>query len=179
MFTDVCFPKNNEEKFIEIAKKLSINSLLFIYEDKIRKFVDKDIKIFQISKKSKLIFTNKLNFHSKKKKVYYFDNFINKKNFHAPSKIITQVHTKEFDTFGFSFSYFLKKRDMELFKFLFVLLKKYNKNVFFASFAKFPYELRSESNLISFAKLIGCDSKIENLGFVFLSDYLEEYQTFL
>jgi len=32
MFQDVCFPKNNEQEFVEIAKKLGTDSLIFVYE---------------------------------------------------------------------------------------------------------------------------------------------------
>lgn len=44
MFQDICFPKNNEKEFVEIALKLGTKALIFVYEFK-------DLKTFENKKK--------------------------------------------------------------------------------------------------------------------------------
>lgn len=48
MFVDFCFPNNNEEDFLNVAKKLSIEAICFVYDNqiKIKKIVDEKIKIY-------------------------------------------------------------------------------------------------------------------------------------
>ena len=54
MFQDICFVKNNEKEFIDIALKLGTKSLIFVYPDK--KSFDKGKKEFSKEKKIKLDF---------------------------------------------------------------------------------------------------------------------------
>ncbi len=44
MFQDICFPKNNEKEFVEVAKALSTKALIFVYPFK-------DMKTFENKKK--------------------------------------------------------------------------------------------------------------------------------
>lgn len=49
MFQDVCFPKNNEKEFIDMAIKLGTDALIFVYEFKDNKDLDeKRRKILEI-----------------------------------------------------------------------------------------------------------------------------------
>jgi RNase P/RNase MRP subunit p30 len=50
MFQDICFPKNNEKDFIEVALKLGTKSLIFVYDFK-------DLKTYEFQKKELLKLT--------------------------------------------------------------------------------------------------------------------------
>lgn len=55
MFTDIVFPKNNEKKFIDMAHKLGVKSLCFVYNAKNKKEIDKiNNKIKKIQNKTKI-----------------------------------------------------------------------------------------------------------------------------
>lgn len=55
MFVDIVFPDNNEKKFIEIAEKLGIEGLCFVYNIKNKKdFLEKKEKINKIKEKTKI-----------------------------------------------------------------------------------------------------------------------------
>ncbi len=59
MFTDIVFPRNNEKKFIDVAEKLEVKSLCFVYDIKNKNEIDKiNNKIKKIQKTTKIrIFT--------------------------------------------------------------------------------------------------------------------------
>jgi len=59
MFTDIVFPRNNEKKFIDVAEKLGVKSLCFVYDAKNKDEIDKiNNKIKRIQKTTKIkIFT--------------------------------------------------------------------------------------------------------------------------
>ena len=55
MFIDLVLPKNNEKEFIEIAEKLKINGLCFVYFFKTKEdFLKKNEKIKKLQEKTKL-----------------------------------------------------------------------------------------------------------------------------
>lgn len=172
MFIDICFPKNNENEFIEIAKKLSTKALCFVYDDyrKIKVLKSTKIKIYNaintISDKkinmNYFQFSNDLKLISNKKIINYIDETSLKiRNFHIPIKDITQVHMKEYrdknKILGISFNSIFTKKDNDLIEkltFIIKLAQKYNVDVFIASFAQSPFFLRSNNELKSFARIL-------------------------
>src|SRR4030042_5983831 len=55
MFTDIVFPKNNEKKFIDVAGKLGVKSLCFVYDAKNKNDIDEiNTKIKKIQKTTKI-----------------------------------------------------------------------------------------------------------------------------
>jgi len=172
MFIDVCFPKNNEKEFIEIAEKLGTNGLVFLYDvkTKIPDIKENKIKIWQFYinnnpsyNKKNIVFRNNLKKITKKKQIiYFYDGFEKiKKNFHAPSKNITQVNIKTLkeqeNLFGISFNHILNcsSEEIEIVKFIVRLCSKYKLKIFFASFAEKPELLRAKSELLGIVKEIG------------------------
>jgi RNase P/RNase MRP subunit p30 len=179
MFVDVCFPKNNEKEFIEIAEKLGTEGLVFLYDakTKIPEIKEKKIKIWQFYlnnnpgyNKKKIVFRNNFDKITKKKQIiYFYDGFKKiKKNFHAPTKNITQVKIKSLkeqeNIFGISFIHVLKcsPEEMEIVKFVVKLCSKYKLKMFFASFAEKPELLRAKSDLISVMKEINIKNQKNN-----------------
>ena len=179
MFVDVCFPKDNEKEFIEIADKLGTGGLVFLYDvkTKIPEIKNSKIKIWQFYlnnnpgyNKKNIVFRNNLDKITKKKQIiYFYDGFEKiKKNFHAPSKNITQVKIKTLkeqeNMFGISFSHLLKSspEEIETVKFIVKLCAKYKLKMFFASFAEKPVLLRAKSELLSVMKEIDIKNQKNN-----------------
>ena len=166
MFIDVCFPRNNEKRFIEIGEKIGTKGLVFLYDNKskIPKIKNSKIKTWQFCLNNnqdysgkEIIFRNNLENISKKKNIIYFYEGFKKiiKNFHSPTKNITQVKIKTLKEqeklFGISFNYILtcSAEELEIMSFILRLCMKYNLTLFLASFAKNPLALRSEQELKS------------------------------
>ena len=142
MFIDVCFSNNNEKDFVKIANKLKTDSLIFLDKNTLK------------SKNVKAKFSNKFK-SSKLKTVYFFD--YGKKNFHTPIKL-NQVFFKEIkknSIVALPFNTILNNKNvLEQLRFIVKLCQKYNVGMCVASFAQSPYELRSKTDLLIFAKLL-------------------------
>lgn len=160
MFIDVCIPKNNEEEFITIAKKLNIKGLCFI-DGKIKEYNFKTI--FGSLKKGKLLFEPLNKNIGNKKRVYYYTS--NKsKSFHFPS-YLTQVTIKKIKENNSIFLiplFEVKQENIEELVFLIKLCEKYKIRFSFASFASSPYELRPEKELVFLSKNLGIKTKTIN-----------------
>lgn len=169
MFVDVCIPKNNEEEFIEVAKKLGTKTLCFIDSNK-KNF---EFKTYNGSfSKGKLVFEPlKKNIINKKRVYYYIPN--KSKSFHFPS-FLTQVtikKIKEDKSIILIPIYEINERNVEEIIFLIKITKKYRLDLGFASFARSPYELQSKDNLISLAKTLNMDNSQINSSFSCLNKF--------
>jgi hypothetical protein len=179
MFIDVCFPNKNEEKFIEIAKKLGTSCLCFVYDSpsKAKMVEDNEIKIFygfiSVKNKESLVFSSNFpqGIFSMKNTVFFIRDFENsKKSFFTPLPLINQVIIKEAydkgNSLGFGLPLIIKSKSypkkISQVCFLMRLCKKYGVNVVIASFSYFPYELRSEKELSSIFYNIFKDSCFVN-----------------
>ena len=177
MFIDICFPKNNEEAFIDTAKKLSTDGLCFIYDNvkDIRRITDKDIRTYSglvvkdvsgsKAEAAGIILCSDMRNISKNEKIHYF--FLpekkGKKSFHFPVRV-TQVTFKELrdknKMLGISFNSVLRNPLLlEKTAFAMMLCRKYKVKMFIASFARDPYELRGKYELMSLAGLLEKDTK--------------------
>ena len=195
MFIDVCFPNNNEEMFIEIAKSLSTPRLCFVYDDKnkYKEIRDKEIETYSgllvenhtNRKTSKqILFSNNIsrNITNKNIILYYETKSKERRSFHAPLKSINQVIIKELKEkqicLGVSIHHMLNSRNnpeiIEQVSFIFKLCKKYDLDLFVASFARSPYQLRSMAQLESVLKTIGLNNKSVNSCFEKLHIYIRQ-----
>ncbi len=181
MYQDIIFPNDNEEDFIETAKKLGYTKLIFAYrephqakEEKIPYQLPIDIAIEakhppslkkQITlykatpelrnfiEKGTIDIIYALEELEKKDKIHYRLSGIN----HVLSRLL---HEKKI-TVGFSFSSILNahgiKRGMLLgrMKQNVHLCRKYKVQAAIASFAESPYQMRSPKDLISFGAILG------------------------
>jgi hypothetical protein len=175
MFTDLCFPNNNEKEFLGIANKLKIKSLCFIYysRDKVKTIKDNNIKTHTalltnnpIWRKDNGVDYLLCNINTKiivpdKRVLYFFDNDENNRSFHAPLDILNQVIIKEMvnedKKLCIPFSYIIKCKEspriVEKVAFVIRLCKKYKVKVYIASFANNPYGLRSKNELQSVGRI--------------------------
>ena len=169
MFINVCIPNNNENEFIEIAKKLGTDALCFINSDK----KDFNFKTFNGSfSKGKLIFEPIRKNISNKNRVYYYTS--NKsKSFHYPSNLtqVTIKKIKELKSILLIPLYEVKEKNIEEIKFLIKISKKYKLKLGLACFAKNPYELKSKKDLISLAICLGMDTSQIDSCFSCLGDF--------
>ena len=182
MFVDVCFPKENEKEFVDVANKLKTYGLIFVYNDKEtsqKSFVKSGkLKTYSgllLKDKNKqsgsfdLVFTTTFAVGKKlhKKMVYFYEKYGEKHSFHAPIKSINQVIIKDIkknnSMVALSFYQLLNcvknPRLFEELTFIVKLCEKYNVKLCIASFAHSPLELRSESDLMSLSKFFGMHTK--------------------
>lgn len=184
MFQDVCFPKNNEEEFVEIAKKLGTGCLIFVYEfinfkdlDEKRKKLSEinDIKVDigvlvndktveKLQKSDDYVFarTPSKNLIESKKTYILFDfemqdkpDFLHHRNSGLNQVIANAMKEK---ILGISFSTYLNSINKGVMlgrmKQNVKIAKKYGVKTFILSFAKHPYELRAKHEIDSFGKMI-------------------------
>jgi RNase P/RNase MRP subunit p30 len=185
MFIDVCFPNKNEEKFIEVAKKLKTDGLIFVYNksnDSKYKFNTFQAQLNKYEK-NKIIISNELvpNYTKKNNIIFYYNGLKDeKKNFFQPLKNVNQVFFKQIKNkpFGISFSYLINnsyKDDIfEKYKYLITLGQKYNVKLFISSFAKTPFELRSKNELSAIFSLLKIKSNFQKNSFSILDNFLNK-----
>ncbi len=177
MHTDFVFPKDNEEKFIEIALKLGYSSLHFIYEPKnFKKYNSKKIKIYSgIISKNKIknidpdfIVTKAddsirpvlergqvdiaFDFEQSTKK-----DFIHHRN-SGLNQILCKIIKDNNITLAFSFSSILNSKNPQLLGRItqnLQLAKKYSMKIILASFTNNPYRMSSPKDLASLLKILG------------------------
>jgi hypothetical protein len=171
MFTDVCFPRGNEEKFLDTAKKLSIRSVCFIYYDsnKIKKAEKKGIAVYsggyKNSKQRELdvIFSDNLmeNRQFGEKIVFFLDI----ERFFQKNKL-TQVMIKELAAskklVGVPISQIFNKPSVDILEKLrmFIrLCKKYKVPLYLASFAESPEQIRTKKDIAGLASCLGMNQK--------------------
>ncbi|MEM3373722.1 MAG: hypothetical protein QXE31_00730 [Candidatus Woesearchaeota archaeon] len=161
-FIDTCFPNNNESLFIEVAKKIETNGLIFIYE----KNYNQNEKKFEKKNNEIIIY----NFILKKDIFLFNDNIKNLKNklcfigdkFKLPDRL-TQVYVKNIKENNIKLIIspkILKINSYELNKYILFLklCKKYNVDLYISSLAENPYELKEKRLLFSFMNFITKDT---------------------
>ena len=201
MFIDICYPKKNERKFIEIAKKLNTKALCFVYrEEKNVSKVDSDIQLYhalEIKNTNKLkklkdidfFVSSKIsrNIPNKKKIVYYYSPGTKTKSFHYPidkSHVLFKELKEKDILVGLSFNEILKCTKfpaiIEKTAFFLKLCEKYKVKVFIGSFADTPYELRSRKDLEAVLDVLKLTNKSIKKATHNLHSFLEkESESFL
>ncbi|MEM4397691.1 MAG: hypothetical protein QW757_03660 [Candidatus Woesearchaeota archaeon] len=162
-FIDVCFPRDNEYLFIEVAKKIKTNELIFVYE---KKELKKTLNFENIEKNElkihnfwleKDIYSFKENIKNLKNKLCYIDN-----KFKFPDRL-TQVYVKNIKENNIRLIIspkILKNNSYELSKFILFLklCRKYKIDLFITSLAETPYELKEKRLLFSFMNILTRDT---------------------
>lgn len=179
---DIVFPRNNEEDFIILAKKLEFKELIFVYTSKNQFYKKKcDIKIHnailtdekRIEKELMTFVKNpkdaRLAFE-KSKPSCVFDLELQRRDFihqrgsglnHIMARLAAQNDVK----IGFSFSTILNASPVDRSKVIgrvkqnIMLCRKYKVKTVVASFASNPLEMRSAKDLISFFTVLGMHPK--------------------
>ena len=180
---DIVFPQNNEQKFIDMAKKLGYDSLCFVYslKDFNIKKIKSDLKIkyaiLAPDKKSRKPQKTKLVFFECKENirkviesnkdiiVFGFEQDDKKDFIHQRrsglNHIICNLATKNNVKIGLSFSSLLKTNEKK--RNLLIgrtntnikLCRKYKTKMIIGSFASDPFEMRSYKDLVAFFSTIG------------------------
>jgi hypothetical protein len=154
---DVCFPKGNEEKFVEIAEKLNLRELFCIYHDK--------RKATEISSKLKTKLKVLCGYTEKKHGIFEeicIINYTKKFGFLPDLRIpITQVHIKELANMDLPLILQvgllknLKKAELaNKMSFILKLCHKYKVEVIVSSCAASPYLLISPHEAQSILKTL-------------------------
>ncbi|MBT4648230.1 hypothetical protein HN827_07515 [archaeon] len=180
---EICYPKNNEGEFIEIAKKLGIKNLIMIYSDyqtllkNKNKNIKNKLKLFYGLESSKTIknridiginiiispsctrgdIENKfINLH------YNFENILGKDKIHfrrsGINQVIANILLQKNKIVGVSVQNLLdlsKQKKLGRIKQNFKILRKYNVPIYMSSFANKRYNLRSLSCINSLGKTLG------------------------
>ncbi len=166
---DIVFPNKNEQEFEEMAKKLGIEELIFVYKDNknakallvepkdVRKTHDK--KIIAVCTASREAIEREADI------VYGFELLETKEHTHYRASGMNQVLCKlaadKKVKIGFSFSEILNtygpKRAILLgrMKQNIAFCQKYKTPIKIASFATEPYQMRAEAELKAFFKQLG------------------------
>ncbi|MBU0757962.1 MAG: hypothetical protein KKF44_07870 [Nanoarchaeota archaeon] len=193
MFADICFPKGNEEKFIDIAVRLKTPALCFIYDaktfgsagkknpeepekDKKRvkifrgKFIASKKELQRMQKGPDLIVSDLIDrefVESKKINLHYgFENLVLKDSMHyrrsGLNQVLARILSDKEKLYAVSFSNIVSSKNLPtLFGRLHQnarLLKKYKCRVVAASFAREPYMMKAEKELLSVMSCLGFDS---------------------
>jgi len=187
---DIVFPKNNEEKFIEIASKLSYDKLCFVYEFKDKKqFKEIKAEFEKLKKKTSLklalgVLSEKdvksnadlIFVKSKENLPKDFDIIIQSSNIVKwPHATYRKLKGK---LVGIPFSEILNSNNKDtvlakLDRFIF-LCRKYRITYALASYAKEPYEMRSVHDLKSFFITLGMNPADVKSSFNSVEKLLEE-----
>lgn len=181
MFIDVVIPNKNEQEFIELACRLGIGGLIFLYDkgregnlDRLKELKKEHIKVYSATlakdsmskKKYDFLYSKGDRKHLESKKtdvVFEIEKGQKKDNYHYRNSGLNQVlcalaHDKEI-TVAFSFNSVLtsKTRSEVLGKMMqnAMLCKKYKVEMMIASFARKPAEMRFWKDLVSFGVTIG------------------------
>jgi len=142
MFVDICFANNNEVEFRRISNLLGIKLIYIQAKQNKGNFSNaKSGKFSTILKEKRTL-------------LYYYDGQI-RPGFNNPNKEVTQVAFKEIKEklFGMSLQKIISG-DLEHTKFLINLAFKYKCYPFIASFAKSPWELRGEEEVLALLSLV-------------------------
>jgi hypothetical protein len=176
MFVDVCFPDNNEQQYIDIALRLKTDGLCFVYQKKRVSINETRLKVFSalladrsLIKGFDAYFTYKMPLIAKKI-IYIYEGQQSRRNYFTPSSL-TQVAIKEIKNssgaLGISFNYLLKcAKNPGIFEevsFVAGLCCKYKLDMFIASFATSPYELRGKTELVAICRFMGMNTSIQKL----------------
>jgi len=179
MFIDIVFPDNNEAEFLKIAKILGTRALCFVYTKPQKSgqehtgILAKVADLKKISGKSDLTLIespqdNREMFQRKGIDIVYnlepnsARDSVNAKN-SGLNQVTAKLANKNKIMIGFSFSSLLNTTKRAIFigkmKQNIRLCRKFRCNAVVASFAKRPYDMRSESNLKSLMIALGAHPK--------------------
>ncbi len=194
---DVCFPKNNEEEFVNIAKRLGTDTLIFVYDDP-KKFYNKKSSInilnalittaknvVKARNKSDLVLlksdgiNDRLAFEQTKPDIIFNLEEVQRKDFiHQRASGLNHIHAKLANKnqiiIGFSFNSLLKNTGIERARIIgrmiqnIEICRKYKVNVGIASFATQPYELRNLHDMEAFFITLGMNTTVNNCANVLL-----------
>jgi len=183
MTFEIVFPNNNEKEFVNIAEKLGIKKLMFIYNEK--EFQSAETKFDKIETNIELekgLFVANINTKIKSKfsaaksslndrilienksadLIYGFEEVHHKDSTHQRNSnlnhIICQLAHDKDVSFGFSYSQLLNSDKRALImgrmKQNIKLCKKYKVKMIFASFTKSPFELRSRHDASALFRIL-------------------------
>ncbi|MBC8500265.1 MAG: hypothetical protein ISS25_04665 [Nanoarchaeota archaeon] len=185
MFIDVAIPSGNEEEFIERAKKLGTNGIIFLYEkdkkenvEKVKKLNSKDFQVYsailvkdKVSKKKyDFIFSKGSRAHFENKNIdviFGLEEQFKKDNYHYRNSglnhVLCVLAKEKKIIIAFSFNSVLNAKDKGLILGRMMqnvkLCKKYKVKTMIASFARKPSESRFWKDLISFGVVLGINPK--------------------
>jgi len=169
---DIVFPNNNEEEFLERAKLLGYDSLIFVYQiDKYKEgaiFTSPD-KLKKAKSLTKIVLTNSNDRQVFEKNsdiiVFELEEISKKDSLHfrhsGLNHILCNLAKKNNITIGISFSLAFNSRGMLRSQILgrmeqnIELARKYELKKVIASFARSPKEMRSPHDLKSLAITLG------------------------
>ena len=160
MSFDIVIPRKNESDFIDMAIKLGIEGLIFVYQkanDFKTKKIQVEIGVFVKQKRDPkwLTFSNKGGRHVFEKQkphvVFGFESEAKKDHTHYKKSglddVLCRLAYQNKITIGFSFSDALKKGVMARMKQNIRFCRKYKVNMVLASFAQNPWQMRSPHDL--------------------------------
>ncbi|MFT4311216.1 MAG: hypothetical protein ACMXX7_01165 [Candidatus Woesearchaeota archaeon] len=188
MFVDVALPKGNEKEFVEIAKKLGTEALLFLYDKKIGDFETKEIKIYKglINSKNqqKITFNigERFSVEQKHQKYLYgFETLERKDSMHqrrsGMNQVIAKLIKQKEKTYIIDFEKFIERQDKETIlgrlNQNLMLARKYELDVAICSFATKPENLRPQMELKSLISSFGFQ-QIAKKSVTTLHEKLEE-----
>ncbi len=185
MIIDIVQPKNNENAFIEMAKKLGYDGLVFLYGELkcVRKIADSKIKIFtaiysdKIPRKTLLNVSNsdnrKLVEKGKIDILFNQETYHQKDSMHFRYSGLNHISAKMMANndiiYAISLSTILnsKERPKLLGKIMqnIRLCQKFKAKVSIFSFAKSPYEMRSPKDLVAILSVLGANTKTQKNNF--------------
>ncbi|MFA6074094.1 MAG: hypothetical protein WC758_08305 [Candidatus Woesearchaeota archaeon] len=199
MFIDVCLPKDNEEKFIEIAEKLGTSGLLFLYDKQ-----EKNLSGLREKTKLKLYAglivktnTNKpgimfakgeqQNMENRNLRFMYdFEEIEQKDSFHyrrsGANQVLANIMKEKNKVMVFDMEKIftsLRQKEFLLGRMTqnLMLAKKYKLDTIICSFATKPENLRAEKEYASLIRVFGYEelAKIatENLQILLTNDELK------
>ncbi len=176
LMRDIVFPKGNEQEFIQLAKKLGIKGLLFVYENKKDFFKDDFVENSLLVPPPKVKFTKlqgiktvsegsrhalecgadiAFNFEKSefKDKMHYRESGLN--------QVLCRIALQQKVQIGFSFEAILSSSGQERSVLLgrmmqnLLLCQKFKVPVRLASFASKPENMRSPADVVSFFQDLG------------------------
>jgi len=185
MFIDVVIPSGNEEEFIERAKKLGINGLIFLYGkdkkenvEKVKKLNSKDFQVYSailvkdkvIKKKHNFVFSKGSRSHFENKNIdviFGLEEQFKKDNYHYRNSglnhVLCVLAKEKKIIIAFSFNSVLNAKDKGLILGRMMqnvfLCRKYKVKTMIASFVRKPFELRYWRDLVSFGVVLGMNPK--------------------
>ncbi|MEM3126877.1 MAG: RNase P subunit p30 family protein [Candidatus Woesearchaeota archaeon] len=170
---DIVFPNNNEQEFLDMAKQLGFDSLIFVYPLNKHKenhaILASPNELYKAKKLSKIILCNSNErniFESNCPNVVFeLENISKVDSLHfrysGLNHILCNLAKKNNISIGISFSLALRSKGMLRSQILgrmeqnIMLARKYGLKTIVASFARSPSEIRSAHDLRSFALTLG------------------------
>ena len=172
MCMNICFPNQNEKEFLDVAKKISIPCLWFVYRNikEIRKIKDEKIKIyFGVGNERVGSLEGGVDFFmhdlskgiiTKNEKIFYcvdaeYLDYLNQ----VKIKEISDTNKRVVVPLNLVLKTNSSAKLIEKTIFLIRLFKKYNVAFVVSNFANSPYELKSEKEISALCGFLGIKKK--------------------